>query len=170
MVGTVGAPKEAHIMTKEQQDKIAEMEAVITSLQDKLAELKTVQVAAWPQNGDKYHAVTSSGIVFSETWHGDSMDLDRKSLGAIFRTAGEVHRGVDRRKLIVELKAFADFEPDWTGHSYKYFLAYDVVTRQWSHGKNSTLRSFHPVYFKTRERAAEAIARFDERLYLLLED
>ena len=154
-------------------DKIEELEKTASELQKQIKELKELKESkGFPEPEEYYFTLDSDGHIIRYINYRQEITDMFKSIGNCFRTRELAEREVERRKLMVELKVFSDFETsrcDLSRNTIRYSIIYDVsLTAFKTHIWSGHLYSGNEIYFKTRERAKEAIDYFGDRLNLLL--
>jgi len=99
------------------EQKLAQAEALVAEVRKEMAAAQAPK--PWPQIGDMYWAVISTGRVTAEKWANTAVDQDRLSIGNIFRTEADAEREVKAHKLLAELrrqpgrKAFVYGDINW---------------------------------------------------------
>ena len=150
---------ELRISLVEAEKQIQDIRKELDELDD---ELDKVQIEPesrrWkPKRGQTYYCITSDGEIVSNTWNEGCYDLLRFTIGNCFETREEAEFVVERLKVIAELKEFA--EPDgspWDSNAGQFNIIYnhneiDVCVEHWTYIQTDS------IYFKSRERALEAI-------------
>ena len=153
-------------------DNLEALEQKHKELGEEIARLKQGNVRWKPEYGDSYWFAGSWGEESVNHWENDKIDRARFALGSCFRTKEEARRKADRDSLTQELKDFAarDGAVDWSDEEGKHRLTCDRETGVWEVMSNWHMQTLGVIYFKTEERAEEAIKHFGKRLDLLLAD
>jgi len=149
-------------------DKTTEIANLKNTINELLMRVNRLQAADWPRKGDAYWARDVFGRICKDIWMNCALDNTAQALGNIYRTKEDVERELDRLRLMVELKAFADYVPDWSDGSAKYLIRKDTDSEAWSVDWCPGWEIPNTIYFKSPRRAHEAIEHFGDRLNLLL--
>jgi hypothetical protein len=123
-----------------------------------------------PERGESYFYVTGSGTWSRAWWYDDKIDNGRLAMDNVYRTEEEAQMASDKQKLLVELKRFADFKPNWYDRNIKHVLCYDHTNKKWEWSYSNFVQWAGAVHFRSEKRVQEAIDHFGDRLNLLLED
>lgn len=75
-----------------------------------------------PSHGEDYYYIEWDGDVARDEWDGGSYDEDAYAIGNCFETKKEAEFEVERRKVIVELKRFAE-ENGVSAESIRYYIS-----------------------------------------------
>lgn len=117
------------------------------------------QVRDWPQDGDVYCYIDPEGDI-NYTFYGDDdyWDVDRQSIGNIFKTKEEAEFAIKRLKVMAELKRFGrPFRPGTINHR----LSYNHKERR-LYSEYSWNADFGVVCFDSVEKMKEAIQAVGE--------
>ena len=74
-----------------------------------------------PHSGEEYYHISGDGDVDMDEWDGGDYDEDAYAIGNCFKTEEEAEFKVERQKVIVELKRFAE-ENNSSIVSMRYYL------------------------------------------------
>jgi hypothetical protein len=117
---------------------------------------------SWPQVGDEYYSVNSSGSVATYSWDNDNLDCRSRDIGNVFRTEGEARFALERLKVLAEMKKFAEpFDAGWYGNAVHYYIFYSVRDKCLDVDNNLLMRS-GKLYFTSEKRARECIEAVGE--------
>lgn len=140
--------------------KIEELEQTIKQAQAQIEELKREDETPkfkYPKKSDIVWYISPDGEVNHWCW--TDKDYERASIhqGNIFSTQEQAEFERERRKVITELKLFAEPEDrEWDGNNEHYFIAFDfsenIVT---CHSHIIVKRN--DIYFETEEDCQKAI-------------
>jgi hypothetical protein len=120
-----------------------------------------------PENYDQYWCVDydeMNGITWLR-WTDEYDDDLRYKLGNCFKTREEAELHRDKQLLTQELKDFAE-GGEWDEFGINYVLDHDANSRRMGVSENYS-KMINQIYFKTEERAKEAIEHFGDRLKIL---
>lgn len=114
----------------------------------------------FPQHGELYHFVDSSGGLACIHFSGDYFDKWHKESGNCFRTNEETEHYRDYLVALNTLKKSSDFEPDWgDSDQRKYFIEHckneEFTIYDWININDAT-----PVYYRTSEEAESALEKY----------
>ena len=128
-----------------------------------IEEQKEKKKDSFPKNGDKFYFLLSDGEVDYEHYSLTScIHADRISVGNCFRTKEEVEFEVERRKVLHEMKQFAEPEDfEWDGNNYHDYIYYDVLRDTILIG-NARCSKYTGIFFKTRDDAKDCIKAVGE--------
>ena len=152
---------------KEHDEKVTELrislveaEKQIQDIRGKLDELNNVKIEPesrrWkPKEGETYYYIGTSGVVYADGWTNHYVDFARYASGNVFKTEEEALFEVESRKVVAELKEFAEPEDrKWRDNNWTITYSHGdhaVLAENWCSIQNATL------YFESKERADEAI-------------
>jgi hypothetical protein len=117
--------------------------------------------------GGKYYLITDQGCASGSNDLRTDIDNFRYISGNYFKTREEAEKYRDRLVLLQELKDFAEGYEFQDGQK-NYYIYYDYKDNKFIVGLYSMVQGISNVYFKTYEKADEAIKHFGDRLKLLL--
>lgn len=132
------------------------IEALETEFAEKIKSLKAEaqQRDEFPQDGDEYWFIDSTGEVVNEKWEGLSFEIDRLEFGNIFKTKEQVEFAFEKLKVEAELRKFSKpFEYNGFNHyifldTYSDCLGVDSLSYSQSQGT---------IHFESEEKADKAI-------------
>jgi len=99
------------------EQKLAQAEALVAEVRKEMAAAQAPK--SWPQIGDRYWTVSSTGRVVADKWANTVIGQDRLAIGNIFRTETDAQRETDARMVLAELrrqpgrKVFVYGESNW---------------------------------------------------------
>lgn len=138
---------------QEQQDKLNNLQSEIEKL--KLAE----QGNQWvPEYKDLYYFVSNIGRAMEDTWVGNEVDTDRRSIGNLFRTEKEAEFEAERRKVITELKKYTSEFVHGGDNCYMY---YDFLDKDICY-EYASLSKYTVLYFPSEKIARQAVQAVGE--------
>jgi len=127
---------------------------------NELVEQYKVKQGDWPQNGELYHFVDSSGGLACVHFSGDNFDKWHKSSGNCFRTEKEAEHYRDYLVALNTLKKSSDFVPDWEDLTvYKWYIKFNNVTKRFTACVISCLSDFN-IYYRTEIEALAALEKY----------
>lgn len=159
-------------MNKKEFEK--ELDEKLASLKEEMMQKFEEQEDEFPKYGDRYYYLATSGNIESIIWTDDEFDRCTLAMGNLFKTEEVAKFECERRKVITELKKFAEPEDrKWDGMNQHSFFYYNMRT-----DKFYTSPAFEckeaVLYFETEEKAMEAIRMVGEarvkKYYLGVED
>lgn len=166
------------MIRKEIEKKIAEMEAGIAELKEKLEKAKDINSDVFiPENYEEYWRITDDGVICRSWWDKTTIDKNRLAIGNVFRTKEEAEFEIERLKVINELRQYAEpRDTKWDGKNDHYYItcttfnSYENRINVYS----SPLYKHHDIYFSSFFRAWEAIEAVGKdrvkKYYLCVED
>ena len=146
-------------MTREEiEKKIAEMEAGIEELKEKLKKAEDINPDVFiPKDGEEYWSISSDGDIFQVYSNDTAIDKDRLAIGSVFRTPEEAKFEIERLKVIHELKMYAEpRDTNWDGENEFYYITYSLDSKDIYIDYNSWY-SHNDIYFSSEDKAWEAI-------------
>jgi hypothetical protein len=123
-----------------------------------LVEQHQAKQGDFPQHGELYHFVDSSGGISCIHFSGDIFDKWRKSIGNCFRTREEAEHYRDYLVALNTLKKSSDFVPDWDCNQTKYAVISvgGKLQIDWWVNYNCSL----PCYYRTKDDAKSALSKY----------
>ena len=154
---------------KELDERLA---AIKAEMLQKFEETQEEQEDVFPKYGDKYYYLTVRGNIESAIWTDGEFDRCLLAIGNLFKTEEEAKFERERRKVIAELKKYAE-DREWDVNNDHYFITWDYAIDNIAYHIHSTLKHAD-IYFESEERAMEAVEAVGEdrvrRFYLEVED
>lgn len=154
------------------EQRIADMEAQLALLKEKAKAGGDV----WPKIGCSFYYIGELGV-YHDVWNDLASDKYKLETGSAFRCREEANLGLERRKVLTELRKLAKASwgggnADWSrAGQYKWELFYDHKEKEWSALDLGLSQTQGAVYFATGHDAEAAIETIGaDRLMLLLED
>lgn len=138
---------------------------------DQLKQSLVKPAGRWkPKHGETYFSVhPSGGIVVVDRWIDASLDNRRWEMGSVFRTEEEAEHAAAVQKALTKISDFADFEPDWDNDDQtKYYIYYNHGDSRFNTSARIGCQCLNEIYFKTEERANQAIKELKPELLLVL--
>lgn len=118
-----------------------------------------------PKFGDMYYVITIYGGVSSMKWADDNYDRSVYEVGNCFKTREEALFEAERRRVIKELKDFADEHNDmlnWNNtDQYKYYIVFGTEGNCIDYFCSSRFKGVN-IYFTCREFAEQAVKQVGE--------
>lgn len=114
-----------------------------------------------PECNEKYYIINDSSSVVSSSWDNDDTDNGRYAIGNCFKTKEEAEFALEKRRVEVELRRFAEENNDFDTGVMRYFISYNLdlkITVDQIYG--ARLKS---IYFSSKEVAKKAIRTIGER-------
>lgn len=125
-----------------------------------------------PECYEKYWTISGYSNVFSSSWDNGDIDNGRYAIGNCFKTKEEAEFALEKRRVEVELRRFAEENNECDTDVMGYFISYNLdlkITVDQIYGVR--LKS---IYFSSKEVAEKAIKTIgEERLkkyYFGIED
>lgn len=157
------------------EQRIADMEAQLAQLKEEAK----ASADEWPKDGDSFYYIGSIGV-YHDVWNGLESGKYKLETGNVFLTREEANLGLERRKVLTELRKLAKAswggtKIDWTDDTkYKWQIrfAHDAADGGKFDAINWRAVQYQSaVAFATQEAAQAAIETIGaDRLMLLLED
>jgi hypothetical protein len=146
----------------------------IAAIDAHLAKLKAVEPNTWPQVGDRYYFINSSGEDGPATWQNDSVDKCRLSIGNVYRPEHRAYaeRHVEARKVQAELRRMPGVcaPPDGTEVRYSIDEESSGFTVGESKVRFCWMIGVCGVWFMTRSAAQNAIDTITPRRLAIFRD
>jgi hypothetical protein len=151
----------------------------IEKMEKELAELKASVVAQsleWPSVDDSYWTIIAHGAVLTYRFCDDEFDRDILKIGNIFRTEEEAERGVERLKVLTQLRnlakaAWGGVQPTWPSEMEKWYVQYFHGRCEWLVSYTCHIETPGIVYFPSEKSIRDAIKTVGaDRMMLLLDD
>ena len=115
-----------------------------------------------PQLGDGYFVIYNDGCVGRSTYENDCTDLNRIEMGNFFRTEEEAEFAIERLKVLVEMKKFAEpFDAKWDDGTRHWFIYYSISCKCLDVDNNAIMRC-GKLYFKSDKSARDCIEAVGE--------
>jgi hypothetical protein len=153
----------------EEQLKIEELEKRVKEL-EAIAQPEPLKPEAYqrpkPKIGEVYYYVDSSGEVYYDTWAETKRDLTRWSRGNCYESKEEAQKRADIDLLTQELKDFAE-GGEWIEGGGNWRIYCDTELDKFCPCHAEITRELNQIYFKSSERAIEAIRHFGDHLRIL---
>lgn len=159
---------------EELKQKIMENEKKIVEIEKKIEE-KQAETGRWkPGEREKYWFIDRYGQVINDRWTNHVLDNIRYENGNCFQSSEEAEFAIEKLKIIIKLKEFA--EPKnraWDGKNEHFFFYYDYMTKEVRMSYNNDCKS-RKIYFESEEKVKQAIASIGEdkikKYYLEVEE
>ena len=110
-----------------------------------------------PKIGDRYFYISGCGTVYSETWHGVSVDYYRRALGSIYPTEEECKKARELKLAKVRLQRTSTFKPDFENGNGGWVVGYDYEDESLTTIPISDVDYGEPVRYATSEDARKSI-------------
>lgn len=148
-------------MDKIHKQKIEELEATIKRAQEQIEEIKqeaSKSQIKYPNINDILWCVLTTGEIVRYKWDNSELDRKRFNQGHLFYSYEDAVFEVEYRKVIVELKLFAQpISTYWDKGKKHYYIEYSYHFN--SIETDYTLNYQHnDIYFESEEDALNAIA------------
>lgn len=151
-------------MTREEiEKKMAEMEARLQELKNELEKVEDINPDVFvPEHGEKYWSIYSDGRTSFKQWEYSIMDKDRFAVGNVFRTQEDAEFEVEKRKVIHELRQYAEpKEKAWDSEDAHFYIEWDFTFRRINIDREYT-RKRNCIYFDSVYMAEDAIKAVGE--------
>jgi hypothetical protein len=162
---------ELPIEEKEMTDKelIANLEKRVKEL-EAIAQPEPLKPEAYqrpkPERGEEYYYIGNDGVIYKLAWDNDDIDEYQYRSGNIYKTIKEAELHRDKQLLTQELKDFAE-GGEWIDGGGSGRIYHDTILDKFYPCHAEITRELNQIYFKTEERANEAIEHFGDRLKIL---
>ncbi len=153
---------------------IDEKLAILKNEMMRKIEIEEEQEDEFPKYGDRYYYLTTSGNIESIIWTDDEFDRYVSAIGNRFKTEEEAEFEAERRKVIKELKKYAEpGDREWNGENSHWTYRYDFSTNEvecdWL-----KIAKYPGIYFESLDKAEDALEKVGEdrvkKYYLRVED
>lgn len=140
------------------------IEALETEFNEKIKALKAEaqQVDEFPQFGDDYWYITTTGKIFTSNWDGFdfNFDLEVQEIGNIFQTKEQAEFALEKLKVEAELRKLGKhFENGKSNIEFYYDHEFDGI--MFNSMKSSQTQG--AIYFESEEKAQQAIDAVGEQ-------
>lgn len=141
--------------------KLQKIEQQLQNLQAEIEKLKQAEQNGnqWvPEGGDKYFFIEVDGTVYVDTWWGNSIDVNKLSIGNVFKTKEEVKFEVERLKVIAELKKYSS---EFVHGGDNCQITFDYEDGKVLYLSNGEIKS-STLYFPSEATARQAVQEVGE--------
>lgn len=164
------------------QEQIAQLKAERDRIDGYIKELE--ENKKWPQDGDWYYFLSSTGITYLEGWNpNEGYNFKRKSIGNCFETEQEAEDHLALLKWLTSTGAWKrlharkkiqekanelneGWKPDWDrANQFKYYIYYHS-TRKGLHSGSVTEYIEDSIYFISHAKAKQAIKDLGKKVFL----
>ena len=128
----------------------------LKSLKQRIAELEepAKEEQEFPQDGDEYWYMSTTGNVYDENWEGFDFEEDALEIGNVFKTKEQAEFAVEKLKVEAELRKFSrPFKED----EYNYFILFDSSYNNIVVDSDDCYQTQGTFYFDSEKIALEAI-------------
>lgn len=128
----------------------------LKALKERIAELeeREKREKEFPQDGDEYWFIDSTGEVINEKWEGLSFEIERLEFGNIFKTKEQAQFAVEKLKVEAELRKYSrPFELD----SLNHYIFLDTDDDCLGVDSLSFCQSQGTIHFESEGKAQQAI-------------
>ena len=158
-------------MDKKEFEK--ELDEKLASLKNEMMQKFEEQDNTFPQVGDTYWFIDSTGFAKRSKWEGDNIDNTRLAIGNIAPTKEEMEFERERRKVIKELEKYAEKDKKWNRKNKHHHILWDYTSNKVDYFQSLILQGAD-IYFESVEKAKKAVKAVGEdrvkRFYLRVED
>ncbi len=111
----------------------------------------------WPQARDICYAIKTAGDVSDFIWSGCPFDRHVAEIGNCFRTKEEAEFEAERRKVLAEMKKFAEPEDRiWDGENQHWVIYLNIYNGS-INIDYYTIHKYDLIYFESAEKAEECV-------------
>lgn len=151
------------------KDHKKKLDAIKEEYDEKIAKLQEEPKTGrrWkPENEEEYYYLSEHGEIIVAFWDNYLIDNDRYAIGNCFKTKEEAEFMVEKLKVLVELKEYADDEQEWEYDNCHWHIGYNPNTECIKVGYFIFTKSIpFNIYFSSEEQAQKCIdAIGEERL------
>lgn len=153
---------------EEMMNKIAKMECEIEYLKKELNKQEEPKKSRWKpeKNYEEYYCISTTGdVVKCLVFKNDNIDNQNYEFHNMFKTKEEAEFTVEQRKVLAELKEYAD-DKEWDGDNWHWCIEYNANEKRMKvdYYWETKIIPFN-IYFSSEEQAQKAIdAIGEERL------
>jgi hypothetical protein len=125
--------------------------------------------------GQEYYYISDNGAVYKSRWDSEFISVHKQRLNCnnVFLTKENAQKQADRNQLLADIKRFEvenNDVIDWSNSNQsKYYIFYTHVHNQWQIEFDWACRDLNKTYFSSETIATQALEKFKERLYILLD-
>lgn len=132
------------------------IEALETEFAEKIKALKAEvqQEDEFPQDGDEYWFIDSTGDVVNSNWESLSFEIDRLEFGHIFKTKEQAEFAVEKLKVEAELRKFS--RPFECG-AFNCCISLDTDEDCFYVDSSRYFQSQGTIHFESKVKAQQAI-------------
>ena len=128
---------------------------------DKRVEALKVDEQEFPQDGDVYWFIDSTGEVINEKWDGLDFEEYRLEFGNIFKTKEQAEFAIERLKVEAELRKFStSFKEDESNCFIQINSSHNNIIID----ADDYYQTQGTIYFESNEKARQAIESVGEHL------
>lgn len=148
-------------MNKKEFEK--ELDKKLASVKEEMMQkFEEEQEDEFPKYGDRYYYLTTSGDIESIIWTDDEFDRYVSAIGNRYKTEKETEFECERRKVITELKKFAEpKDREWNGENNHWVYRYDFTTKEVDCDWLKLLK-YDGIYFESLDKAEDALEKVGE--------
>lgn len=112
---------------EEMMNKIAKMECEIEYLKKELNKEESKKSRWKPEkNYEEYYCISTTGDVKCLVFKNDNIDNQNYEFHNMFKTKEEAEFTVEQRKVLAELKEYADDDKEWDGDNWHWCIEYNA--------------------------------------------
>lgn len=141
------------------QEEILKIKNEMIDEFDKRVEALKEDGQEFPQDGDEYWFIDSTGEVINEKWEGLSFEIERLEFGNIFKTKEQVEFAFEKLKVEAELRKFS--RPFECGR-FNHCIFLDTDSDCLDVDSMSYCQSQGTIHFESEEKAQRAINSIGE--------
>lgn len=133
----------------------------LKALKERISELEELakEEQEFPQDGDEYWFIDSTGDVVNSNWESLSFEIDRLEFGHIFKTKEQAEFAVEKLKVEAELRKFSiPFKEDENNCFIQINSSYNNIVIDTDEGYQTQ----GTIYYETRKEALLAIESVGE--------
>ena len=129
----------------------------IKALKERIAELEELakEEQEFPQDGDEYWYMSTTGNVYDENWEGFDFEEDALEIGNVFKTKEQAEFAVEKLKVEAELRKYS--RPFEYG-KFNHYLFLDIDGDSFRTDFTSYCPPQGAIYFESEEKAQEAVS------------
>lgn len=131
-------------------------------IEELMQEFEEEQKNEFPKLEDEYWYISPSGEAYRDVWDDFTAERMILEIGNVFKTREEAEFEVERRKVIAELKKYAEpKDREWDGDNKHWSIGYKH-SRQDLDYCASYYTSYGEFYFESKEKAEVAVKMIGE--------
>lgn len=136
------------------QEEILKIKNEMIDEFEKRVEALKVDGQEFPQDGDDYWFIDSTGEVINEKWEGLSFEIERLEFGNIFKTKEQAEFAVEKLKVEAELRKYSTpFKEDENNCFIQINSSHNNIVIDTDEGYQTQ----GTIYYETRKEALLAI-------------
>ncbi|SPT61677.1 Uncharacterised protein [Aerococcus viridans] len=132
------------------------IEALETEFNEKIKALKAEvqREDEFPQDGDEYWYIGTTGNVYDENWEGFGFEEAALEIGNVFKTKEQAEFAVEKLKVEAELRKFSRPFKD---NDNNYYIELYIPDKTLSIDRSEYFKTQGTIYFESKEKAQQAI-------------